>query len=151
MGMQSSMMMQQMKSSVLSMVLAILIFRWLYTFIWSVPQPTATVPWELNYYLTGAALGEVCGPICMNPSGGGIPYWILLYIPMTIPLGQGLVRGLKYFEFSRKLSKGGNDVFGQEPPREAKLPPGEKPGKGADKKKREKSQREKDIEKRKET
>ncbi len=151
MGMQSSMMMQQMKSSVLSMVLAILIFRWLYTFIWSVPQPTATVPWDMNYLLTGAALGEICGPICMNPAGGGIPYWILLYIPMTIPLGQGLVRGLKYFKFSRILKEKGEDVFGQEKPKEAKLPPGEKNDHSGPKKKKDKSQREKDIEKRKET
>jgi hypothetical protein len=62
-----------------------------------------------------------------------------------------LVRGLKYFEFSRKLKEKGEDVFGQERPKEAKLPPGEKRQKSGPKKKKEKSQREKDIDKRKET
>mgnify|MGYP002394934748 CR=1 FL=1 len=116
MGMQSSMMMTQMKSSIISMVIAILIFRWLYSFIWSVPQPTITLPWETQWMLTGMALQEVCGSICMAPGGaggGGMPYWIFVYILITIPIGQALMRGLKYFEFSRKLKKRGESVFGE--------------------------------------
>ncbi|MBN1390209.1 MAG: DUF106 domain-containing protein [Candidatus Thermoplasmatota archaeon] len=114
MGMQSTMMMQQMKASIISMVIAILIFRWLYSFIWSVPQATVTVPWNMQWPLTGSALGDVCGSICMNPSGSGIPYWIFVYIPITVPIGQAMMRGLKYFEFSSKLKKKGEDVFGKE-------------------------------------
>ncbi|MBN1540118.1 MAG: DUF106 domain-containing protein [Candidatus Thermoplasmatota archaeon] len=112
MGMQSTMMMQQMKASIISMVIAILIFRWLYSFIWSIPQATVTVPWDLQWPMTGAALGDVCGSICMNPSGSGIPYWIFVYIPITVPIGQAMMRGLKYFEFSSKLKKRGEEVFG---------------------------------------
>ncbi|MGA1873685.1 MAG: DUF106 domain-containing protein [Thermoplasmatota archaeon] len=112
MGMQSSMMMQQMKASIISMVIAILIFRWLYSFIWAVPQPTVTVPWDMQWPLTGTALSSVCGQICMNPNGSGIPYWIFVYIPITVPIGQALMRGLKYFEFSSKLKKQGEEVFG---------------------------------------
>jgi uncharacterized membrane protein (DUF106 family) len=114
MGMQSSMMMQQMKASIISMVIAILIFRWLYSFIWGVPQPTVTVPWDLEWPLTGSAFSSVCGSICMNPNGSGIPYWIFIYIPITVPIGQALMRGLKYFEFSSKLKKQGHDVFGKQ-------------------------------------
>jgi uncharacterized membrane protein (DUF106 family) len=142
MGMQSSMMMGQMKASILSMVIAILIYRWLYSFIWEVAQPTVTVPWDMAWPLTGSAFSAACGSICMNPSGGGIPFWIFVYIPITVPIGQALMRGLKYFEFSSKLKKKGEDVFGpagklqkeeatdksedkkdQKRPREAKKPP----------------------------
>jgi uncharacterized membrane protein (DUF106 family) len=112
MGMQSSMMMDQMKASIISMVIAILIFRWLYSYIWSVPQPTVTVPWEMAWPLTGMAFSETCGQICMNPNGSGIPFWIFVYIPITVPIGQALMRGFKYFEFSNKLKKEGHDVFG---------------------------------------
>jgi len=141
MGMQSSMMMGQMKASILSMVIAILIYRWLYSFIWDVAQPTVTVPWDMAWPLTGSAFSAACGSICMNPSGGGIPFWIFVYIPITVPIGQALMRGLKYFEFSSKLKKKGEDVFGpvdrpvkeeapidiedRKRPREAKGPPGE--------------------------
>jgi uncharacterized membrane protein (DUF106 family) len=113
MGMQSSMMMQQMKASIISMVIAILIFRWLYAFIWGVAQPTVTVPWDLQWPLTGSALSGLCGSICMNPNGSGIPYWIFVYIPITVPIGQALMRGLKFFEFSSKLKKEhGDDLDG---------------------------------------
>ncbi len=143
MGMQSSMMMGQMKASILSMVIAILIYRWLYSFIWEVGQPTVTVPWDMAWPLTGSAFSAACGTVCMNPSGGGIPFWIFVYIPITVPIGQALMRGLKYFEFSNKLKKQGEDVFGpmdkpkeeenqaeveekedRKKPREAKRPPG---------------------------
>jgi uncharacterized membrane protein (DUF106 family) len=155
MGMQSSMMMQQMKASIISMVIAILIFRWLYSFIWGVAQPTVTVPWDMQWPLTGSAFSSVCGSICMNPNGSGIPFWIFVYIPITVPIGQALMRGLKYFEFSSKLKKKGEDVFGkgligekeevedsgkkasekndEKKPRKAKEPPG-----GKDKKKKDK-------------
>jgi len=42
-----------------------------------------------------------------------MPYWIFVYILITIPIGQALMRGLKYFEFSRKLKKRGESVFGE--------------------------------------
>ena len=45
----------------------------------------------------------------MNPNGSGIPYWIFVYIPITVPIGQALMRGLKYFEFSTKLKKDHGD------------------------------------------
>lgn len=131
MGMQSSMMMQQMKASVVSMVIAILIFRWLYTFLDSVPQASATVPWDMEWPLMGSAFGELCGAICFNPAGGGLPYWIFLYIAISVPIGQGLMRGLKYFEFSRKLKEKGEDIFArkkalpglvEEPPSEKERP-----------------------------
>jgi len=112
MSMQSQSMMQQMKASIFSMVIAILIFRWMYTFIDSVPQPTATTPWDLTWPLTGSAFQQVCGSICM--AGRGFPYWILLYIVITIPIGQALMRGLKFYEFSRKLKARGEEVFAAE-------------------------------------
>ncbi|MFO8052257.1 MAG: EMC3/TMCO1 family protein [Thermoplasmatota archaeon] len=133
MGMQSSMMMQQMKASIASMVIAILIFRWIYSFLWSVPQPTVTVPWDHTWQLTGYALQEVCGSICMSPTGaGGMPYWIFLYIAISVPIGQGLMRGFKYFEFSKKLKAKGEGIFGAEPliPSLAEEPPKKKRRKG---------------------
>ncbi|MEA3559338.1 MAG: EMC3/TMCO1 family protein [Candidatus Thermoplasmatota archaeon] len=143
MGMQSAMMMQQMKASVASMVIAILIFRWLYSFLWSVPQPTVTVPWNMSWQLTDYAFQEVCGSMCMAPSGGGgMPYWIFLYIAISVPIGQALMRGFKYFEFSKKLKAKGEGIFGAEPliPSLAAEPPTEK---GPSKKKKRRSKKDK--------
>ncbi len=114
MALQSQMMMGQMKSSMMSMVIVILIFRWHYSFIWSLPQATLTTMWDLNWPMTGSAFGEMCGAICMNPSGSGIPYWIFIYMLITIPIGQALIRGLKYYEFSKKLKERGEHIFGEE-------------------------------------
>lgn len=117
MGMQSSMMMTQMKSSIMTMVIAILIFRWIYSFIWSVPQPTITLPWDTTWALTDMAFEQLCGSMCIlggsGGAGGGMPYWIFVYIIVTIPIGQALMRGLKYFEFSRKLKAQDESVFGE--------------------------------------
>ena len=110
MQMQSSMMMGQMKSSIISMVVAILIFRWLYSYISLLQQPTVTMPWDAHWPLTGSAFSSVCGTICINP-GGGIPYWIFIYMFITIPIGQLMIRGFKYYEFSRKLKNRGERVF----------------------------------------
>ncbi len=113
MSMQSQTMMTQMKASIFSMVIAILIFRWMYTFISTVPQPTATTPWDPSWTLTGSAFEQVCGTICFG--GKGFPYWILLYMVITIPIGQALMRGLKFYEFQRKLKEKGEDIFGIQP------------------------------------
>jgi uncharacterized membrane protein (DUF106 family) len=123
-AMQSAMMMDQLKSSVITMIVAILIFRWLFSFIQGLEHPLLAVPWDLHFPLLKTALGSVCGGVCGAGAGseGGIPYWILLYIILTIPFGQALMRGLKYFEFSRKLKAKGHDVFGTAPekgPKEA--------------------------------
>lgn len=115
MSMQSQSMMQQMKASIFSMVIAILIFRWMYSFISAVPQPTATTPWDLAWPLTANAFQKVCGSLCLTGGAGGFKYWILLYISITIPIGQALMRGLKFFEYSRKLKEKGEHVFGQQP------------------------------------
>jgi hypothetical protein len=50
----------------------------------------------------------------MNPNGSGIPYWIFVYIPITVPIGQALMRGLKYFEFSSKLKKEHGEESGKD-------------------------------------
>ncbi|MGA1792714.1 MAG: DUF106 domain-containing protein [Thermoplasmatota archaeon] len=148
MGMQSSMMMQQMKASIISMVIAILIFRWLYSFIWSVPQPTVTVPWDMQWPLTGTALSSLCGSICMNPNGSGIPYWIFVYIPITVPIGQAMMRGLKYFEFSSKLKKQGHEVFGPVKKSEEEEEPVEEKGAGKKGKRKPRMAEEPPVEKR---
>lgn len=128
-GMQSSMMMDQMKSSVITMVIAILIFRWLFSFIQGLEHPTLAVPWDMHFALLDYAFKQVCGNICSMGSGGGMPYWIFVYIIITIPLGQALMRGLKYFQFSRKLRDRGHDIFGimtPKVPREAPKAPSDK-------------------------
>lgn len=34
---------------------------------------------------------------------------------ITIPIGQALMRGLKFYEFQRKLKEKGEDIFGIQP------------------------------------
>lgn len=146
-AMQSSMMMDQMKSSVATMIVAILIFRWLFSFIGGLEHPVLSVPWNLDFPLLKTALGSVCGSACGAGSEGGIPYWIFLYIILTIPFGQALMRGLKYFEFSRKLKARGHDVFGVAPekkPEEAPEAPDKKKGSKKDMSPKEKAQKERE-------
>ena len=80
-AMQSSMMMSQMKSSVITMVVAILIFRWLAFHLNTIDHPVITTPWEMHWPLMETAFKKVCGTIC-NPTGsgsrGGMPYWIFI-------------------------------------------------------------------------
>lgn len=84
---------KMMRSMVFTMVIAILIFFWLAVFI---SEETATryvsVPWS--------PLVDLTAP---GPFLGIMPTWILLYILLTIPIGQLIQSILKIISFSRKV------------------------------------------------
>ncbi len=82
--------MNQMKPTMITMVLVIGVFTWVYVFIEQVPNHFFSVPWFLAVDFTRSNV---------------LPNWILLYSLLTMPVTQVLGRALKWFHFSRRLKK----------------------------------------------
>jgi uncharacterized membrane protein (DUF106 family) len=85
--------MAQMKPTGLTMILFIIIFAWLSSFMYNPSvAPTVAVPWAYNAFLREATV---------------LPHWLLLYSLLTLPLSMVLARVLKYITFSKKLQETG--------------------------------------------
>jgi uncharacterized membrane protein (DUF106 family) len=85
--------MAQMKPTGLTMILFIIIFAWLSSFMYTdAVAPTVAVPWAYNALLREATV---------------LPHWLLLYSLLTLPLSMVLARVLKYITFSRRLAEMG--------------------------------------------
>ena len=80
--------MNQMKPTMITMVLVIGGFTWLWVFIAAAPNHFFSVPWLYNVDFL---------------SSNVLPNWILLYSLLTMPVTQVLGRVLKWFSFSRRL------------------------------------------------
>lgn len=79
----------QMKLLPVTMLVIIPIFAWLANFVYLDLCSTAfSVPWEFNADMKHSNV---------------LPNWVLLYSLLTLPFGQMLTRGLKYFSFKRRL------------------------------------------------
>lgn len=81
-------MMAQMKPTAFTMLLFIVVFSWLATYMGELAVPTVAVPWAVNVNLNAATV---------------LPHWILLYSTLTLPLSFVLSRVLKYLTFTQKL------------------------------------------------
>jgi len=80
----------QLKLMPVTMIVIIPIFAWLSNFVYiDLASTSFSVPWELNADMKHSNI---------------LPNWILLYSLVTIPFGQVLQRGLKYFSFMRRLN-----------------------------------------------
>jgi len=105
---QQKQMMMQMKPMVVTMFAAIILFRWLYFFIGRLPHDSVSLPWLETFYLQKKAFSALFEMCCFwggGASAGGIPYWIGLYVLVSVPIGQVLMRGLKLWDFRRDLKK----------------------------------------------
>jgi uncharacterized membrane protein (DUF106 family)/HEPN domain-containing protein len=104
---QQKQMMMQMKPMVVTMFVAIILFRWLYFFMGKLAHDSVSLPWQETFYLQSRAFTELFEICCFwgGRSAGGIPYWIGIYILVSIPIGQVLMRSLKLWDFSRDLKK----------------------------------------------
>jgi uncharacterized membrane protein (DUF106 family) len=89
---QTSMTGQQFKPMGFTMVIVIPMFGWLWTFLRNLGDPTIAAPWGGRTMLLESA-----------PIVGFIPTWILIYSLFSIPIGQLVQKGLKAYEFSKKL------------------------------------------------
>lgn len=79
----------QLKLMPVTMLVIIPIFAWLANFIYiDLTSTMFSVPWAFNADMKHSNV---------------LPNWILLYSLLTLPFGQVLTRGLKYFSFRRKL------------------------------------------------
>ena len=85
--------MNQLKPMAFTMIIIIVIFSWLYSFISTYAvDPKFSVPWDLNSNLTAVTL---------------LPHWVMVYALISIPFGQVITRLLKYFSFKKKLREKG--------------------------------------------
>jgi len=79
----------QLKPMMFTMVIIILFFAWLSTFVYTETFLVSfSVPWNFTVPLTGSYL---------------FPYWIFLYMLASIPLSMTFQRLLKYYAFRKKL------------------------------------------------
>jgi uncharacterized membrane protein (DUF106 family) len=85
--------MNQLKPMAFTMIIIIVIFSWLYSFISSYAvDPKFSVPWDLNSSLNAVTV---------------LPHWVMVYALISIPFGQVITRLLKYFSFKKKLREKG--------------------------------------------
>jgi len=80
----------QFKLMPISMLIVIPIFAWLAVFVGNLDSPYYSVPWSSIANFNEAYL---------------FPQWILVYTLVTIPFGQVLARGLRWFSFKKRLNE----------------------------------------------
>jgi len=80
----------QMKLMPVTMLIIIPIFAWLAVFVGNMDTALITVPWSNVADLNDTYV---------------LPSWVLLYSLISIPFGQVLSRGLRYFSFKRRLKE----------------------------------------------
>ncbi len=78
----------QLKLMPVTMIIIIPIFAWISVFINASPSTLFAVPWAFNADLNASYL---------------FPTWVLLYSLISIPAGQVVARGLRYFSFKKRL------------------------------------------------
>jgi len=80
----------QMKLMPVTMLIIIPIFAWIAVFVGSLDSTSITVPWSNHADLNASYL---------------LPAWVLLYSLISVPFGQLLSRGLRYFSFKKRLNE----------------------------------------------
>jgi len=80
----------QMKLMPVTMLIIIPIFAWIAVFVGGLDSTLITVPWSNSADLNASYL---------------FPAWVLLYSLISIPFGQLLSRGLRYFSFKKRLNE----------------------------------------------
>jgi uncharacterized membrane protein (DUF106 family) len=88
----NQLMFSNMKTMVFTMLFAILIWRWLFTYLGDAPINTVSMPWSPSWEITK----EITG--CFLP----LPYWVAIYFVVSVPLGQVLISMFKVVEFSKE-------------------------------------------------
>jgi uncharacterized membrane protein (DUF106 family) len=85
-----SMTMGQMKPTMITMIMVVGGFTWLWLFITEAPHHFFSVPWE---------------PVVDFTRSNVLPNWILLYSLLTMPVGQVLGRVLKLYSFNKRMKR----------------------------------------------
>jgi uncharacterized membrane protein (DUF106 family) len=80
----------QLKLMPVTMLIIIPIFAWLAVFVGDLNSTLISVPWSSSADLDTSYL---------------FPAWILLYSLISIPFGQLLSRGLRYYSFKKRLNQ----------------------------------------------
>jgi len=83
----------QLKSMAITMVVILIIFGWIWSFIGDLPNTMFSVPWETHVDLSSQL------PYCFMP----FPMWIGVYMLVSLPLTQVLMVVLKMYDFKKRL------------------------------------------------
>ena len=75
------------------MVVILIIFGWIWSFIGDLPNTMFSVPWETHVDLSSQL------PYCFMP----FPMWIGVYMLVSLPLTQVLMVVLKMYDFKKRL------------------------------------------------
>ncbi len=89
-----NMMKPQLKSMVVTMVVIISIFGWIWTFIQGLPNTIYSTPWALNANLQDSIIDACFFPFFQ---------WIGVYMLISVPLGQVFLVLLKIYDFRKRL------------------------------------------------
>jgi len=92
MEMNSRLMFSNLKPMVVTLLVAILIFRWLWAFFDSLDPAIVSLPWNHHW--------NASRTLCLS-----FKSWILLYMFLSIPTGQVLMRALKVVSNSQDLKR----------------------------------------------
>jgi len=83
----------QLKSMAITMVVILIIFGWIWSFIGDLPNTMFSVPWASHVDLSSQL------PYCFMP----FPMWIGVYMLVSLPLTQVLMVVLKMYDFKKRL------------------------------------------------
>lgn len=92
--------MNTMKPLMVLTIFTFLIFIWLYVFIAALPYKNIALPWNLDINVAVAHVWI-------------IPYWIVVYAPVSLVVGYFATMIMKYIDFSFKLRKYEREEFQQ--------------------------------------
>ncbi|MCL4334188.1 MAG: EMC3/TMCO1 family protein [Candidatus Thermoplasmatota archaeon] len=96
---------QQMKPTMVTMLISVLIYAWLIKFMYYIESSAKLSSYLLISYPFGVAQGSL-----MHPIYGGFPVWMLLYLTFSVTFLYPLQYGLKLWYMSRKVRNEDNYI-----------------------------------------
>lgn len=97
MGLQQSMMMNNFKTMIYTLLIVILIFTWIWgDFIERLDVPVISTPWNLSMNMTATKLCCTLIPF---------PKWLFVYMVISVPLGLIIQHGFKIYSFKKRLAE----------------------------------------------
>jgi len=106
MKMTSERMNTQTKTMLYTMVISLLLFMWLIVFMYNkTPVHIISAPWAVENGWSLTDSGAIIQFLSGGQYKGPMPNWVLLYSLFSIPIGQAIQAGLKYYSFKKMIER----------------------------------------------
>jgi uncharacterized membrane protein (DUF106 family) len=106
MKMTSERMNTQTKTMLYTMVFSLLLFMWLIVFMYNeTPVHVISAPWAVEQGWSLVDSGSIIEFLSGGQYKGPMPNWVLLYSLFSIPIGQVIQAGLKYYSFKKMIER----------------------------------------------